>query len=150
VIKIPTADDVADAIRFARELAGLSQTQLGELSGYAAAQIWAWEDPPHPTRQQGPRTGVRRAGLRPGAHPSEDHVSPAIRLTDHRVLPQALNGAFMRSGMLLGELGELVGLKQPQGVHYLLDGSRDLRLSVAIRLADALAYDLALISRRGE
>jgi len=43
VIKIRSADRVGDAIRFAREIAGLSPIQLAALSGYAPSQIWAWE-----------------------------------------------------------------------------------------------------------
>lgn len=70
-----------------------------------------------------------------------------IRLTSQRTLPEALGREFLRSGLLLGELGERMGLRQPQSVHYLLTGDRDLRLSVAIRLAHALGYDLALIPR---
>jgi len=42
-IRIRSVERVGDAIRFARELAGLSQRQLANRTGYAQSQIGQWE-----------------------------------------------------------------------------------------------------------
>jgi transcriptional regulator with XRE-family HTH domain len=70
-----------------------------------------------------------------------------IRLTDHHTLTSEMRQARLRSGRTLIQVAEHIGVKAPQAVAQLLDGSRDVRLSTAIKLADALGYDLALIPR---
>lgn len=69
-----------------------------------------------------------------------------IALADHHALTTALRSEWLRSGLTLAEIGRRMGGVSPQGVHDLLNGHRDLRTSSGIKLANALGYDLALVS----
>lgn len=43
MIRLSRPEQVSGALRFMRQLAGLTQRQLGENAGYRQAQISAWE-----------------------------------------------------------------------------------------------------------
>jgi predicted transcriptional regulator len=58
-----------------------------------------------------------------------------------------LRRAWLDSDLTLAMIAKRMGIRAPQAVAQLLNGSVDPRMSTATRLADALGYDLALIPR---
>lgn len=71
----------------------------------------------------------------------------ALLVDSPAVLSAELRAEWLRTGITLAELGQRMGGLAPQNVSVLLNGSTDPRMSTALRLADALGYDLALIPR---
>lgn len=73
-----------------------------------------------------------------------------VLLTAHTDLSAAVRREWLRSGITLAEIGGRMGGLPEQNVSRLLrvDGGFDSRLSTAIKLANAVGYDLALVRRR--
>jgi plasmid maintenance system antidote protein VapI len=70
-----------------------------------------------------------------------------IRLDGPDELYAAQRREWLRSGVTLVSIAEGMGQRAPQRVSQILDGSLDIRMSTALKVARALGYDLALIPR---
>jgi plasmid maintenance system antidote protein VapI len=71
-----------------------------------------------------------------------------IRITTRTDLAAAIRREWISSGVTLAEIGQHMGGTSPQAVSNLLSGRRGLLLSTAIKLANAVGYDLALVPKK--